>query len=354
MTKPIRTIHLYVNYPKAKPSFFTITEALASLDDFTQDVQTFPAALNENLAEVYVHIAPGKYEEQLVIERPNITFLGENAEVTVITYHLGANDLMPDGNKRGTFRTASVRISTHDFTARNITFQNDAGYGHTVGQALALYADGDRLLFEDCRFISSQDTLFTAPLPPTEAKPGGFTGPGEHKERIMGRHLYRRCFLQGDVDFIFGSATAYFDSCTIYSKKPGDRKPPESPEDEVIYGYVTASSTPQDATYGYVFRECKFVSDCPPHSVYLGRPWREWAKTVFLNCDLGKHIHPLGYQDWNKPHGHFYYAEYHSTGEGANPEKRADYSHQLSDQEVEAYTMEKVLSGPDGWKPELS
>ncbi len=348
------TIHLYVNYPTKERNFSNITEALASLSDYEYEAQTFPAPKRNDLANVIIHIAPGIYEEQLVVERPNITFIGEDAKNTIISYHYGANEIMPDGSKRGTFRTASVRISTHDFTARNITFQNNAGYGHTVGQALAVYADGDRLFFENCGFISSQDTLFTAPLPPTAAKPGGFTGPGETKERIMGRHLYKNCFLQGDVDFIFGSATAYFHNCIIYSKKPGDRKPPESPHDEVIYGYVTAASTPFNVPYGYVFNECKFTSDCPPHTIYLGRPWREWAKTVFLKCEMGAHIHPLGYQDWNKPHGHFYYAEYRSTGDGANPHKRADYSHQLSDKEAKDYTIDQVLSGPDGWKPDLS
>lgn len=343
-------LHLYVNYPGKEPVYATITEALAALPPINVAGQSFPAPM-EDIAPVIIHIAPGTYEEQILVERPYVTFSGEDAATTILSYHFGAYEDMPDGSKRGTFRTASVRINTHDFTAKNISFVNHAGYGHTVGQALALYADGDRLLFEDCRLISSQDTLFTAPLPPTAAKPGGFTGPGEHKPRIMGRHMYRRCFLQGDVDFLFGSATAYFEECTIYSKKPGDRKPPESPDDEVIYGYVTAASTPQDVTYGYVFKNCRLTSDCPPHSVYLGRPWREWAKTVFIDCEMGAHIHPTGWKDWNKPHGHFFYAEYHSTGEGACPDARADFSCQLSAGEAAVYTVENVLSAPDGWKP---
>lgn len=343
-------LHLYVNYPGKEPVYNTITEALSSLPPVAKAEQSFPAPM-EDITPVIIHIAPGKYEEQILVERPYVTFLGEDAATTILSYHLGAYEDMPDGSKRGTFRTASVRIDTHDFTAKHISFVNHAGYGHTVGQALALYADGDRLLFEDCRLISSQDTLFTAPLPPTAAKPGGFTGPGKHKPRIMGRHMYRRCFLQGDVDFIFGSGTAYFEECTIYSKKPGDRKPPESPDEEVIYGYITAASTPQDVTYGYVFKNCKLTGDCPPHSVYLGRPWREWAKTVFIDCEMGAHIHPLGWKDWNKPHGHFFYAEYHSTGEGASPDTRADFSCQLTDEEAATYTTEKVLSTPDGWRP---
>lgn len=346
-----KTIHLYVNYPDRKNSFPGISVALASLPATNQATKSYPAASEPEIPPVILHIAPGIYEEQIVIERPYVTLLGEDAEKTILTYHLGAYETMSDGSRRGTFRTASVRINTHDFTAKNITFENNAGFGHTVGQALALYADGDRLVFEDCRLLSSQDTLFTAPLPPTAAKPGGFTGPGEHMPRIMGRHLYRRCFIQGDVDFIFGSAIAYFEKCTIYSKMPGDRKPPESPDDEVIYGYVTAASTPEGEPFGYVFRDCVLISDCPPASVYLGRPWREWAKTVFLNCELGAHIHPLGWNDWNKPHGHFYYGEYHSYGAGAGSEKRAAFSHQLTPEEAALYTIQNVLSGNDNWNP---
>jgi pectinesterase len=259
-----------------------------------------------------------------------------------------ADDLMEDGNKRGTFRTASFRIDTHDITIKHMTFQNDAGYGHMVGQALAMYADGDRISFVDCAFVGSQDTLFTAPLPEKEAQSGGFKGPGEGLPRIMGRQYYHHCYLQGDVDFIFGGAIALFDNCLIYSKMPGDRIPRESPVQETILGYVTASSTPQGQPYGYVFRRCHFDSDCPPGTVYLGRPWREYAKTVLLHCTLEAHIHPKGWQDWGKPHGHFLYAEYESSGPGASASTRADFSRQLTAQEAEAYTTEDILGG---WLP---
>ena len=345
------TIHLYVNHSGGQPRFSSVGEALASLPDIRSAPPCFPAPPEPSVAPVVIHIGPGIYRERLVIERPYVTLEGENAENTVLTYDLAARDRMEDGSFRGTFRTASVRIHTHDLTARNITFQNTAGYGHTVGQALALYADGDRLLFEDCRFIASQDTLFTAPLPPSPAKPGGFTGPGEHAPRIPGRHLYRRCYLQGDVDFIFGGATAYFEKCTVFSKQPADRKPPESPADETIYGYITAASTSEGAPYGYVFRDCRLLSDCPPRTVYLGRPWREWARTVFIHCEMGAHIHPAGWHDWQKPHGHFYYGEYASYGEGGNTEHRAAFSHILTEEEASAYTPENVLNAPDGWRP---
>lgn len=364
-----QTIHLYINIPGHTPCFNTITAALQSLEsvdavEASRENQNPPAgepakaypAPHSPVTPAVIHVGAGTYREKLVISRPNLTLQGEGSgrADTVLVWGDAALDLMPEGDKRGTFRTASVRIDTHDFTARHLTFQNDAGYGHTVGQALALYVDGDRILFEDCCLLGSQDTLFTAPLPLKEAIPGGFKGPGADKPRIPGRHCFRNCFIRGDVDFIFGGGTAWFEDCVLFSGLPRERfSLPECkalPEQKPfpIYGYVTAASTPQERPFGYVFYNCRLESDCPPGTVMLGRPWREWAKTVYLNCELGAHIHPAGWADWSKPHGHFFYAEYRSTGPGASPDTRADFSRQLTDEEAAEYTMEKVL---EGWVP---
>lgn len=357
---PQTEIHIYVNTPGQAANYATIAEALAAsgagmsgagemdaVKASTSGEKHFPAEFSD-LEPLVIHIGEGIYREKLIVTRPNVTFLGAGQDKTILVHGQGARELMPDGDTRGTFRTASLRIDTHDFTARHMTFQNDAGFGNTVGQALAVYIDGDRNAFEDCSFLASQDTLFTAPLPLKEAKPGGFKGPGEGKPRVLGRHYFRNCFLRGDIDFIFGGGIAYYEDCTIFSQKPGDRTPPKDPSEEIIYGYVTAASTLEGQPYGYVFRDCRLVSDCPPATVYLGRPWREFAKTVFINCELGGHIHPLGWADWGKPHGHFFYAEYGSYGPGANPSKRADFSHQLTEEEAGEYTVENVLQG---WKP---
>lgn len=356
MQSDIRHLEVYINWPgapKDAPSFTNITDALNAVntlaplpEEVVQSLsqeKTFPAP-DFAVTPVTLFIGAGTYREKIIVSRPKVTFIGAGSD-TILVYGQGAFEIMPDGEKRGTFRTASVRIDAPDFSARNLTFQNDAGYGQTVGQALALYVDADRCVFDNCRLIGSQDTLFTAPLPMKEAQPGGFKGPGECKPRIMGRHLYHNCFIQGDVDFIFGSATAWFESCEIYSKKPKDREATET-----CFGYVTAASTFEDVPYGYVLNNCRLTSDCPPHTVYLGRPWREFAKTVFLNCEMGEHIKPIGWNDWDKTHGHFFYAEYHSTGAGAAPESRADFSHQLTEEEAKEYTMETVFSG---WVPKL-
>lgn len=361
-------IHLYVNMLGVTPCFPTVTAALESIQ--TQEPEkTYPAPFSD-VAPAVIHIGPGIYREKLVITRPNLTLLGEgeSRNDTMLVWGDAAFDAMPEGDKRGTFRTASVRIDTHDFTARHLTFKNDAGYGHDVGQALALYVDGDRIYFEDCCLLGSQDTLFTAPLPLKEAIPGGFKGPGADKPRIQGRHCFRSCMIQGDIDFIFGGGTAWFEDCILLSKMPEpqktqkpqkaqpDNRPaqPSSPgktvaaDENPVYGYITAASTPENQPFGYVFRNCKLESDCPPGTIMLGRPWREWAKTVYLSCELGAHIHPAGWADWGKPHGHFYYGEYCSKGPGASPETRADFSCQLTDAEAAEYTIEKVL---DGWMP---
>ncbi len=316
--------------------FTTIGEALSSLSP-------------DNASEQILYIHKGIYKEQITVSIPYVTFIGESAGETILTYDLYARMKMEDGGKRGTFRSYSCFIDTHDFTAKNLTFENSSGPGSLVGQALALYVDGDRIAFENCRFLGYQDTLFTGPLPPKEKEPGGFVGPKEFAPRIVGRQYYKNCYIEGEVDFIFGSAVAYFEHCEIFSKcREG-----LSEEADPIHGYVTAASTPEGASYGYVFESCRLTGNCPPHSVYLGRPWREFAKTVFLRCYLGDHIRPEGWHDWNKEIAHTtaYYGEYESYGPGAAPESRADWTHQLKKDDLAAYTKEAVLSGSDHWRP---
>jgi len=296
----------------------------------------------DNKTPITIWITPGKYEEKLTIDRPYITLEGESPDTTILTFHDYANMLMEDGSKRGTFRSYSCFIDTHDFTAKNLTFENSSGSGRVVGQALALYVDGDRILFDNCHFLGRQDTLFTAPLPPSVIQKNGFVGPKEFAPRINGRHYYKNCTIYGDIDFIFGSATAYFEHCELFSLA----NPDKSGEN---HGYVTAASTPEGQEYGYVFYQCHFTGDCPPHSVYLGRPWRNYAKTVLLECTLEEHIKEEGWHDWNKEEAHSqtFYAEYQSIGAGATPEKRVTWSHQLNEEQAAFYSKEKVLGD---WK----
>ncbi len=315
--------------------------------DFTS-VSDAVLSLNNDNTPIIVYVKSGIYKEKVSVTRPFVTLIGEGCENTVICFDDSALEVLKDGEKRGTFRTPTFFIDADDFTAKNITFENYAGHGCDVGQALAVYADGDRLFFDSCSFKGGQDTLFTAPLPPTAYEKNGFRGPKEFSPRKNGRHYYKNCYIEGDIDFIFGGATAYFERCEIFSKKTDKLLAAENPKDQKTYGYITAASTPEGLDYGYVFENCRLTSDCPPQSVYLGRPWRSYAKTVFLNCEMGAHIKREGWHDWGKLEAHktVYFAEYKSVGEGSNGE-RASFSKQLDENEALKYSKDKVLAGWD-------
>ncbi len=320
--------------------FRRVSDALAYLEK-RAEVEGADGMRHE---ERLIYIRKGVYEERVEVKLPYVTMIGEDAKETKITYFLHA--LMPreDIGKLGTFRSYTMFVDTHDFTAINLTIENTAGSGEDIGQGLALYADGDRLIFEHCRIVGGKDTLFTGPLPPFELKKHGFTGPKQFAERINGRHWYRDCYIEGDIDFIFGSATAYFERCEIFSKM---RNLP-------INSFNTAASTAEGQRYGYVFEACRFTSECPPKTVYLGRPWRNFAKTVILRSYLGPHIFPEGWHNWDKKEAEptVFYAEFQNYGDGFVPEARPDWVKILSEEEASEYTRQKVLDGDDHWLAE--
>ena len=286
-----------------------------------------------NTTPVIIEIAPGIYHEKLTINKPYITLrgMGESSAHTVISYDDYALDLMEDGSKRGTFRTYTLFIDTHDITLQHLTIENASGDSATHGQAIALYADGDRLMIDSCRLLGHQDTLFTGPLPEKERQPGGFIGPKQFAPRINGRQYYKNCYICGDIDFIFGSATAYFENCTLESLPEGG-------------GYVTAGSSPKGQTYGYIFNHCRFIGS-EPNTCYLGRPWREYAKVVILNSEIGDHIKPEGWHDWGKIDAHdtVYFVEYKNYGPAAAG-ARPSWTHTLTDTEAENYTYASVFN----------
>lgn len=317
--------------PAAENTFSTITQAIAQIP-------------KDNDEPVVIEIAPGTYEEKITLDRSRVHLIGTSAAECVITYGDYARDLMPDGSKRGTFRSYTFLLDADHVTLENLTIRNSAFPRSKAGQAVALYADGDDLCIRSCRLESYQDTLFTGPLPPAPMQIGGFTGPKEFAERRVGHHYYKDCYICGDVDFIFGSAIAYFENCEIASIF-SEELPAEPDGSTPVYGYATAASTPEGSPYGYVFDHCRFTSTCPEASVYLGRPWRDYAQTVLINCELGGHIRPEGFHDWNKPNARetVFYAEYGSTGPGAAPNRRADFVHILSAEEALLYTKARVL-----------
>jgi len=264
---------------------------------------------------VVIHVKPGIYRELIYVQREKCFFklAGENPATTVITYNLSANLTNFDGKPLGTFHTPTATVDADDFTAENITFENSAG---AVGQALALRVDGDRAAFRHCRFLGWQDTILLN----------------------RGRQYFDNCHIAGHVDFIFGAAPAWFEKCRIQCL--GD-------------GYITAASTPADQPFGFVFSNCIIAGDPPEARTYLGRPWRIYASTIFLNTEMSDVVQPEGWNDWRKPETHqtARYAEFHSTGPGANPHRRVPWSRQLTANEAKTVKLETVLGGSDHWNP---
>lgn len=318
-----------------------ITVAIDGSGDFLTVNEALQTLTTERDTYTQIYIKNGEYNEQITMTTPFVELIGEDVHKTKLTYGLYATMPSDDIGKLGTFRTYSFLIDTHDVKISNLTIENSSGPGKKVGQAIAAYVDGDRILFENCRLIGGQDTLFTGPLPPKEIEKNGFIGPKQYAPRINGRHYYKDCFITGDVDFIFGSATAFFETCEIYSKNT----------DNPINGYVTAASTPEGQAYGYVFDHCRFTGDCPKDTVYLGRPWRNFAQTIIMNSYIGDHIRPEGWHDWNKEAARntVLYGEYGNYGPSGSLEQRESWVKRLTAEEVSRWSREKVLSGTDGW-----
>jgi pectinesterase len=265
---------------------------------------------------VVIHIKPGTYHELIYVQREKCFFklVGDNPANTILSFGLYAGMTNVDGHPIGTFKTPSTTIDADNFTAENLTFENSAG---PVGQALALRVDGDRAVFRNCRFLGWQDTILLN----------------------RGRQYFENCYIAGHVDFIFGAATAWFEKCEIHARRDG---------------YLTAASTPADQPFGFVFSHCK-ITGGPGVKTFLGRPWRNYASTIFLNCEMSGVVRPQGWFDWKKPEAHATarYAEFNSTGPGANPAARPDWTRQLTKAEASKIIVEKVLGGADHWNPAL-
>jgi pectinesterase len=293
------------------------------------NLQDAIAAAPDNGTNTFsILIKPGTYQGQIIVPKSkrHLKFVGENAEDTIVTYSLNQNEApSPDG--RPIYNNAGTVVLGDDFHAENITFQNTSG---DHGQALALRADGDREVFNHCRFLGWQDTLLVN----------------------NGRYYFTNCYAEGRVDFIYGSAAAVFDRCEIHSKNGG---------------HITAANTPKDRPFGFVFMNCNLTGDPQPWispegipantnsppKADLGRPWRPYASVTYLNCEMGGHIKPEGWNNWRNPTNELTarYAEYNSTGPGANPDRRFKWTRQLTKDEAEKITIESVLGGSDNWNP---
>lgn len=296
------------------------TGLITVAQDGTGTYRTVQAAVdavpNQSQKTVTIFIKKGTYREKLVVPtlKTRIKLVGESADNTILTF----NDHTGDAARHDTYSSHSVLVQANDFTAEKLTFENTAGY--TAGQAVALHVEGDRCTFHNCRVVGNQDILFLA---------AGHT-----------RQYFKDCYLEGTTDFIFGASTAVFDHCTIKSKKNS---------------FITAASTPVEQPFGFVFLNCTLTADTAlAKHVHLGRPWRPSAKVAYLNTDMGSHIAAAGWDNWKNPENEktAYFAEYNSTGPGANAKKRVAWSHQLTAKEAKQYTLKTVFAASEPWLPE--
>lgn len=270
----------------------------------------------ENGRKTTVFVKNGIYKEKLFLDPAKrfVTLIGEDKFNTILTYDDHTGKISPRGDTINTRTSASFLMRADNFTAHNITFQNDAGIN--AGQAVGLESDGDKASYYNCRIIGNQDILFT--------------------NNDNSRQYFQDCYIEGTTDFIFGSSTVWFERCHIHSKKNS---------------HITAASTPLQNQFGYIFNDCAMTGDSSLHNVSLGRPWRPYAAVVYIHCYIGQHIFPEGWANWNKTENYktTRYAEYKNYGPGANPQQRVKWSKQLTDEEVKKFTIKNIMGD---WNPE--
>ncbi len=317
----------------------TFSPEIVVAKDGSGDYTTVQEAINACPDYDHGHITTilikaGVYEEMVTIphNKFRLHIKGEGAEKTIITFGKYAKDFWPGTDRNiGTSGSATMYIHSSYVTLEDLTVENSAGEGKDIAQAVALFTDSDFLFVHNCRLIGNQDTLYTY---------GRFG-----KEGGIKRNYYLNCYIEGTTDFIFGPSICYFEDCHIHSKKNS---------------YVTAASTLPGQKYGYVFRNCRLTAAEGIDKCYLGRPWGAYAKTVFIECELGSHILKEGWHNWEKPgkpntEKNSYYAEYRNSGPGAASKKdRVKWSYQLSAKQAAQYTFEKVMyQSNDGivWDP---
>jgi len=281
----------------------------AKFTNIQQSINSIRAFLDH---KTVVRIAPGVYNEKIVIPSwcQNVQLLGEDSENTVIEFADFSGKVV-DGVKLSTFTSYTILVQGKGIQIKNITVKNASC---NQGQAVALHVEGDQFSAINAHILGCQDTLYLG--------------------AALSRQYYQNCLIEGTTDFIFGSSTAYFENCTIKSLKNS---------------FITAASTPKQNRYGMIFYKCHLIAGHNVDKVYLGRPWRPHAKTVFIETIMDRHIIDLGWDPW---HGDAtfpnkdktaYYAEYLSKGVGANPSKRVIWSHQLTQEESLNYYKNRVL-----------
>lgn len=324
---------MYIVSKDGKGDFISIQEAIDAVPDRAEEPFT-------------LYIKKGIYHERVILNKDYVSLIGEDRDKTIITYSGCAKDLKPDGTERGTFLSFSMIVTGNDVKCENLTIRNDAGDGRIVGQAVAVYAAGDRGTWRNCRLIACQDTLFCGPMmKKVEDDIAPRISRAECVESVgdcpitKSRQYFENCYIQGDVDFIFGPYCCWFEKCTLFMNARG--------------GFYTAANTPEGQNYGMIFHQCSLTGECEPGMAYLGRPWRKHAQTVFLHCDMDACVAPQGFHDWlpDRLVTHLY-GEYGTTGERADLSLRHERQKRLSENEAESLKIKTVLSGTDNWYPQ--
>lgn len=314
--------------------------------DGSGDFSTLQAAVDSvaqgRHAPVTILLRAGEYHEKVVVNKDNLRIVGEDRDRTAIVNNGCAKDLDAQGNEKGTFLSYTLLVTGDSVSFENLTVRNDAGDGRAVGQAVAVYAAGDRGVWRNCRMLACQDTLFcgsTIPKVAEDAAPRTVPTGTPHAwdaPLTMNRQYFEDCFIQGDIDFIFGPYRCWFERCTLFMNTCG--------------GYYTAASTPQREPYGFVFHRCLLTGACAPGEGSLGRPWRAYARTVFLHCEMDEHVSPRGFSDWpgNAPVTDRY-GEYGTTGARADQSTRHPAQKRLTAEEAAAITPQAVLGEEEFW-----
>lgn len=292
-----------------------IVVALDGSGQYNSIQKAFDAIPLGNKKPITIFVKEGIYYEKLQLDssKNGVRLVGADKFRTIITYNDHTGKIDPQGRTINTYTSQTFRILADDFTAENISFENNAGF--SAGQAVSVQAAGDRLRFLNCRFLGFQDVLFAV--------------------SEKSRQYYQHCYIEGTTDFIFGAATAWFESCHIHSKKNS---------------HVTAASTPKEKAFGFVFNDCVLTADSTLRGVSLGRPWQPYASVTYLNCYIDRHIIAQGWNNWNKPESErtARYNEWRSYGPGGSAEKRVPWSRQLTEAEARAINLKTVFPN---WNP---
>jgi pectinesterase len=296
-------------------SRYDIIVAQDGSGNYTTVQAAFNAVPDRSEKRTVIFIKNGRYKEKLILDslKTNVSLIGEDVASVILTYddHSGKKY---GSDTLNTWTSFSTKIAADGFEAENVTFENSAG---RVGQAVAIMITSDKVQFRNCRFIGNQDTFFA---------------------NSIGRLYLRNCYIEGTTDFTFGAAITVFDHCTLHSKKKS---------------HVTAASTPEGNKFGFVFLHCTLTADSGLKGISLGRPWRPYARVVYIQCEMGAHIDSAGWNNWKNPANEktAYYAEYKSTGPGSDIHARVPWSKQLTDGEAAIYTLENIFSATSAAVP---